>query len=228
MNSRQSLLVGIAMLACSIARASEPVARYALVIGFNSSDDKTSQELRYADDDAIATHRLLMDAGVDSVLLTRLDADSLHLHGELSVDGPPTLAAVRHEVQHHSYNAFQLVLCDGVSIAVLAHDSSGVQVVRVSGPVAVVTSEHRLGELELPQLSAVLAPGQTPAARLERMETILADAGDHDGHRILKLGGAYGTVSSSLLAVPRSGVHKLIWHYAPGAPGEVSCQCRAS
>lgn len=63
--------------------------RFAIVIGNNRPDKDDETRLRYADDDAISTHRLLLEAGVRSVLLTRLDQDSRILHGNVSVAGPP-------------------------------------------------------------------------------------------------------------------------------------------
>ena len=47
------------------------VARFAIVIGNNQPEKLGSSVLRYADDDAVATHRLLVEAGVDSTLLVR-------------------------------------------------------------------------------------------------------------------------------------------------------------
>jgi hypothetical protein len=92
-----------ALLACTavlapgaLARAqamTDDVARFAIVIGNNVSDGNTAT-LRYADDDAVATHRLLTDAGVSSRLLVRLDASSARLHGGLAPYGPPTWTAL--------------------------------------------------------------------------------------------------------------------------------------
>lgn len=92
-----------ALLACAavlvpgaIARAQavpDDVARFAIVIGNNVSDGETAT-LRYADDDAVATHRLLTDAGVDSRLLVRLDPASARLHAGLAPHGPPSWAAL--------------------------------------------------------------------------------------------------------------------------------------
>lgn len=71
-----------------------PSARFAVVIGTNRPDDERTAALRYADDDAIAVHRLLVEAGVDSRLLTALDADTASLHPTLSPTAP-TEDAVR-------------------------------------------------------------------------------------------------------------------------------------
>jgi len=72
------------------AGAGEVTARFAVVIGNNTSDTYRVKHLRYADDDAIATHRLLEQAGVESRLLVNPDADTRRLHPELAPDGPPT------------------------------------------------------------------------------------------------------------------------------------------
>ena len=63
------------------------VERFAIVIGNNKPEKLGSAVLRYADDDAVATHRLLVQAGVDSTLLVRLDEDSRGLYPELGEHG---------------------------------------------------------------------------------------------------------------------------------------------
>jgi uncharacterized protein with NRDE domain len=131
-------------------------------------------------------------------------------------------AAVVHEVESAPYAGFQLVLADGAAIAVVQHAGGATNVTRVAGNVAVVTNEHRLGELALPELAPALAPGLAVRARLALLAEILRDEGGPDRHRILKKGGAYGTVSSALIAVPRGDPRRLIWRYAPGPPDEVA------
>jgi len=66
---------------------SSDVARFAIVIGNNRPEKPGGSMLRYADDDAVATHRLLVQAGVDSTLLVRLDEDSRGLYPELGEHG---------------------------------------------------------------------------------------------------------------------------------------------
>ena len=65
--------------------------RFAIVIGNNHSNQPDTLDLRYADDDAIAMHQLLSDAGVDSVLLVRPDADTRDQAGRAAdaSSGPP-------------------------------------------------------------------------------------------------------------------------------------------
>jgi hypothetical protein len=69
--------------------------RVAVVIGVNQPDQPGVGRLRYADDDATAMHRLLQEAGVESVLLTRLDPDTARLWPGLVPDGPATWEVVR-------------------------------------------------------------------------------------------------------------------------------------
>ena len=66
---------------------SPPLARFAIVIGNNRAEAADTPSLRYADDDAVATHELLVEAGVDSRLLARLDPDSQRLHPGLTPAG---------------------------------------------------------------------------------------------------------------------------------------------
>jgi hypothetical protein len=78
----------------SYSRAVSKVRRFAIVIGNNRSDDPNAEVLRYADDDAIGTARLLAEAGVENELLVTLDADSRRLHPELTSQRSPREADV--------------------------------------------------------------------------------------------------------------------------------------
>lgn len=70
------------------------VARFALVIGSNRAETSASDRLRYADDDAIATHQLLVDAGVQSLLLVAPDEPTRRLNASLRPDGVPRIADI--------------------------------------------------------------------------------------------------------------------------------------
>jgi hypothetical protein len=70
------------------------VERFALVIANNRPPRADVEALRYADDDAVATHRLLLEAGVDSRLLVSLDSDSSALVAPLVPDGPASASDV--------------------------------------------------------------------------------------------------------------------------------------
>ena len=65
--------------------------RFAIVLGVNDHESSVQQRLKYADDDALAMHQLLLEAGVKSRLLVVLDADTGRLHPSVSPDGAPTL-----------------------------------------------------------------------------------------------------------------------------------------
>ncbi len=83
----------------------EPVARFAIVIGVNNDGGGSTAPgqrsvLRYADDDAVATHRLLTQAGVRSHLLVQLDKDSRRLHPTVTIDGPPTAGQIGAVLDH--------------------------------------------------------------------------------------------------------------------------------
>jgi hypothetical protein len=83
-----ALAVLLSSLHAKPAAASEvPVARYAIVIGNNRSEQGAEHNLRYADDDAAAIHELLVEAGVNSVLLTTLDEDSRRLRPRFKTNG---------------------------------------------------------------------------------------------------------------------------------------------
>ena len=83
------LLSGAATRPAHAEAGAGDVARFAIVIGNNQPEKPQGSVLRYADDDAVATHRLLVEAGVDSTLLVRLDEDSRGLYPKLGEHGPP-------------------------------------------------------------------------------------------------------------------------------------------
>ncbi len=88
------ILVSIVLLGAVGQVPPPPASRFAIVVGTNRPDDEGSAPLRYADDDALAMHRLLEEAGVDSRLLTVLDADTAKLHPDVSPPAP-TAEALR-------------------------------------------------------------------------------------------------------------------------------------
>jgi hypothetical protein len=69
------------------------LARFAIVIGNNRPETDAVPTLRYADDDAASTHKLLLEAGVRSVLLARLDDDSRRFLPGVAPRAPPRAAA---------------------------------------------------------------------------------------------------------------------------------------
>ncbi|MCA9667478.1 MAG: caspase family protein [Myxococcales bacterium] len=79
------------------ARAAPPQRKtstlFALVIGYNLSDRKDQQPLRYADDDAALNAQLMRQLGARVALLTELDAQTRKLHPALAT-APPTNAAL--------------------------------------------------------------------------------------------------------------------------------------
>jgi hypothetical protein len=79
----------VARAASADAAPADPVARFAIVIGNNRPEAAGVPSLRYADDDAVATHELLRAAGVESMLLARLDEDSRRLHPAVAPAGAP-------------------------------------------------------------------------------------------------------------------------------------------
>ena len=97
---RTPAIASIVLLLLCAASARAESARFAIVIGQNASDSPRVPDLRYADDDAVATHRMFTQAGIESVLLVTLDEDSRRLHPKLEGLKPPTrenlFAAFKH------------------------------------------------------------------------------------------------------------------------------------
>lgn len=85
-------VITLLLILTAPSAARSEVSRFALVIGNNQPPAGSTSTLRYADDDAVAMHRLLVQAGVESRLLVRLDHDSRRLHGSVAAAGAPRAA----------------------------------------------------------------------------------------------------------------------------------------
>lgn len=128
------------------------------------------------------------------------------------------VAAVAARVREESHGGFQLVLCDGQRTLVLRHRSGVLDVVEWPPSVLVVTNEHGPGVLSLRGLATALGSGLDVGRRLDALATLLQDRGGEGHHAVCKRGDAYGTVSSSLLAVSAGDPRHLLWRYAAGPP----------
>jgi hypothetical protein len=113
------------------------------------------------------------------------------------------------------------VLCDGRRTLVTRHVAGRLSTVEWTDPVLVVTNEHGPGQLVPRGLAVATAPSTPLEARLQALANVLRDRGGLGQHAICKHGETYGTVSSSLLAVPAADPAKLVWRYAPGPPDVV-------
>ncbi len=83
------LLSWFALLLLAAPAQARAPQRFALVVGNNRPFDASARTLRYADDDAVLTERLLREAGVRTKLLVTLDADSRRSLGGVESAGPP-------------------------------------------------------------------------------------------------------------------------------------------
>ena len=128
------------------------------------------------------------------------------------------VAAVSAHVAEHAHSGFQLVLCDGLRTIVLRNARSGLRVVEWQNPVLVITNEHEPGEFVPRGLPSVRMPMPDVELRLDALQPLLADRGGDGCHAVCKRGDGYGTVSSSLLAIPACDPTNLVWRYAPGPP----------
>ncbi|MEO6595916.1 MAG: NRDE family protein [Planctomycetota bacterium] len=149
------------------------------------------------------------------------DAPSRGHLPHLALDQPDLdagISAVAARVREHAHSAFQLVLCDGRRTVVLRHARGHLTVVEWAEPALVVTNEHGPGELPLRGLSAALVPTHDVPRRLDHLQVLLRDRGGNGHHAVCKRGEAYGTVSSSLIAMPTDDLAQLVWRYAPGPP----------
>lgn len=131
------------------------------------------------------------------------------------------IASVEQAVHAAPHGGFQLALCDGNQTLVVVHRAGRIDVVAWPDAVLVMTNEHAPGELQLPLLAPAMDAALSIEHRLDLVAAALRDRGESSGHAVLKKGAAYGTVSSSLLAVHGSDPQRLVWRYAAGAPDEV-------
>lgn len=129
--------------------------------------------------------------------------------------------AVAERVAAEDFASFQLLVADRSGARIVVHRGCLVEIMIVTESVIVLSNEHLLGELVIPGLDEVEVPGLAVEERLDRLAPLLLDEGERSGHRILKTGGEYGTVASSLIAIGSRPEEGLIWRYAAGEPGEV-------
>jgi len=87
---KRTSILAISLLALSAGVTRAETVRFAIVIGQNASDSDKIPDLRYADDDAVATYRMFTQAGIESILLVDLDEDSRGMHTDLKDLKPPT------------------------------------------------------------------------------------------------------------------------------------------
>jgi hypothetical protein len=126
--------------------------------------------------------------------------------------------AVHDRVREHAHAGFHLVLADAQRVLVLRHERGELRAVEWTDPVLVLTNEHAPGQLRPRGLAPALAPGLAVDARLAALGAVLRDRGGDGHHAICKRGETYGTVSSSLLAIPAGDPERLVWRYAAGSP----------
>lgn len=128
------------------------------------------------------------------------------------------LAAVRARVREHAHAGFQLVAGHGRRLVIVRHVRSELTITEWQDPVLVLTNEHGPGQLQPRGLRGAVAPNLDLERRLAALGNVLRDPGGEGHHAICKRGEGYGTVSSSLLAVPAGDPERLLWRYAPGPP----------
>jgi hypothetical protein len=91
--SRFALMLGLLLQGLLAQNAQGAEQRFALVVGYNNSDDLSLKPLSYADDDALRYAELLAHVSTDLVTLTELDEESQRLWGTVKAT-PPTRQGV--------------------------------------------------------------------------------------------------------------------------------------
>lgn len=139
----------------------------------------------------------------------------------LALDEPDldtAVGAVAARVRDEAYSGFQLVVGDGNRVLVVRHVARRVDVTEWTSSVLVVTNEHAPGVLTPRGLPAALGHAVSLDDRLDALAALLRDRGGNGQHAVCKRGEHYGTVSSSVLAIPARDPTQLVWRYAPGPP----------
>ena len=157
--------------------------------------------------------------GAPEVETTRGDLPHLALD---QVDVGAAVGAVSERVESEDFRSFQLLIADGARAWIVAQSGRLSCVDEVPDPILVLSNEHGVGELRIPGVEDAALPGLRIEDRFDALAPLLLDEGARSGHRILKTGGDYGTVSSSLLAIPGQPAQGLLWRYAAGCPADVS------
>lgn len=150
-----------------------------------------------------------------------LDAPSRGHLPHLALDQPDldaAVLAVAARVAAEPHAGFQLALADAARIVVLRHAGGRIERLDWQERVLAISNEHGPGQLHLRRLPAALRAGLDLEQRLDALADVLRDPGDAEQHPVLKRGAGYGTLSSSLIAVPAADPTALRWRYAAGPP----------
>jgi hypothetical protein len=83
----------VVLLLAGVARAEQPVATFALIIGVNRSVDPELKPLQYADDDAARWQELFRTLGARTWLMARLDENTARLHPQAAAEAVEPLDA---------------------------------------------------------------------------------------------------------------------------------------
>lgn len=159
--------------------------------------------------------------------------------GEPEVEGAPSRGHLPHLALDHdeleegvqavldrvaaaAHAAFQLVVADARRCFVIRHVRGEASCVEWQEPTLALTNEHAAGDWSPRGLDAARPSTLGVDARLDALADCVRDRGGDGDHAVCKHGDDYGTVSSSLIAVPREDVAALTWRYAPGPPDVTS------
>lgn len=126
--------------------------------------------------------------------------------------------AVLDRVAAAAYAAFQLVVADARRCFVIRHVRGQASCVEWQESTLALTNEHAAGTWSPRRLGAAQPSTLGVDARLDALADCVRDCGGDGAHAVCKHGDVYGTVSSSLIAVPREDMAALTWRYAPGPP----------
>ncbi|MBI2900320.1 MAG: NRDE family protein [Planctomycetes bacterium] len=116
------------------------------------------------------------------------------------------------------YAGFNLVAMRGGRGVCLQFDGR-VRPVRIDGGIHVVSSHRDMDDPRMPERKTMLArvPGWDGMdMMLDRLRSVLADHEETDGWAVCKHGSGYGTVSSSLLVIPSTGLQGVRYWYSAG------------
>lgn len=192
------------------------------------------------DEEAGGTWQGVNDHGVTAAILNRVGTlgpeTGKRSRGEIVLDAldhadAADAAAALSDLNPDAYRPFNLLIADNRDAFWLRHAGDGpIGVTRVGEGVSMLTA-HDLNDTAsprvrryLPLFRAAAAPNPERADWAEWTRLLSSresDSGDTMDSLFVRTDRDYGTVSSSLIALPEAGQRRPVWLFTAGTPGRV-------
>lgn len=134
-------------------------------------------------------------------------------------DPEAAIAAVGARTAQAAFAGFRIAVASAGSLWVGGWVGGQWAARAVAGDVLVFSNEAEPGDLPIPELDSWSRRGLSVHERVAGLEGLLIRDGAAGGTGLLKRGESYGTVSSSVIAIPPAAdLRALIWRFAAGSP----------